>query len=160
MQNIRYLGWMPLRSRFGSCRKSLALRRKYSSIECTICIPSYKSSSTFRIRRACLFPSQLICYYVSYFQFVGLLRRGISLVARPLPTQATRRKPATSVCSHLLTLVPCLRIFLPWKWRWYVLPKRQLTQDLHGATSQKTAFFRSTIVFNLPHSGSEEIYGN
>jgi hypothetical protein len=24
---------------------------------------------------------------------------------------------------HLLTLVPRSRIFLPWKWRWYVLPK-------------------------------------
>jgi hypothetical protein len=36
-----------------------------------------------------------------------------------------------SVCSHLLTLVPCLRIFLPWRWRQYVPPKCQFTQDLH-----------------------------
>jgi hypothetical protein len=48
-----------------------------------------------------------------------------------------------SVCNHLLTLVPCSRIFLPWRWRRYVLPKRRFIQDLHGATSQKTAFFKS-----------------
>jgi hypothetical protein len=42
---------------------------------------------------------------------------------------------------RLLTLVPRSRIFLPWRWRRYVPPKRRFTQDLHGATSQKTAFF-------------------
>jgi hypothetical protein len=31
--------------------------------------------------------------------------------------------------------------FLPWRWRRYVPPKRRFTQDLHGTTSQKTAFF-------------------
>jgi hypothetical protein len=42
---------------------------------------------------------------------------------------------------HLLTLVPGSRIFLPWRWRRYIPPKGRFTQDLHGATSQKTAFF-------------------
>jgi hypothetical protein len=42
---------------------------------------------------------------------------------------------------HLLTLVSRARIFLPWRWRRYVPPKRRFAQDLHGATSQKTAFF-------------------
>jgi hypothetical protein len=51
-----------------------------------------------------------------------------------------------SVCSHLLTLVPRSRIFLPWRWRRYVPPKCRLTQDLHGATSQKTTFFIVTAV--------------
>jgi hypothetical protein len=51
-----------------------------------------------------------------------------------------------SVCSHLPTLVPRSRIFLPWKWRRYVPPKRRFTQDLHGATSQKTVFFIVTAV--------------
>jgi hypothetical protein len=46
-----------------------------------------------------------------------------------------------SVCSHLLTLVHRSRIFLPWRWRRYVPPKRRLTQDLHSATSQKTTLF-------------------
>jgi hypothetical protein len=50
------------------------------------------------------------------------------------------------VCSHLLTLVPRSRIFLPWRWRRCVPPKRQLTLDLHGATSQKTTFFIVTAV--------------
>jgi hypothetical protein len=31
-------------------------------------------------------------------------------------------------------------IFLPWRWRRYFPPKRRFTQDIHGATSQKTAF--------------------
>jgi hypothetical protein len=48
--------------------------------------------------------------------------------------------------SHLLKLVPHLWIFLPWRRRWYVPPKHQFTQDLHSATSQKTAFFIATAV--------------
>jgi hypothetical protein len=50
------------------------------------------------------------------------------------------------VCSYLLTLVPRRRIFLPWRWRRYDPPKRRFTQYLHGATSQKTAFFIVTAV--------------
>jgi hypothetical protein len=46
-----------------------------------------------------------------------------------------------SCVSHLLTLVPRSLIFLPWRWRRYVPPKRRFTQYLYGATSQKTAFF-------------------
>jgi hypothetical protein len=48
--------------------------------------------------------------------------------------------------SHLLTLVPRSRSFPPWRWRRYINPKRQFTQDLHGATSQKTTFFIVTAV--------------
>jgi hypothetical protein len=48
--------------------------------------------------------------------------------------------------SHLLTLVPRSRIFIPWRWRRLVPPKRRFTQHLHGATSQKTAFFIVTAV--------------
>jgi hypothetical protein len=47
-----------------------------------------------------------------------------------------------SVCSHPLKLVPCWQIFILWTWRWYVHLKHRFTQDLHGATSQKTAFFK------------------
>jgi hypothetical protein len=50
-------------------------------------------------------------------------------------------------CRHQLTLVPLSRIFLPWRRRWYVPPKRQFTKDLHGATSQKTALFIVTVLF-------------
>jgi hypothetical protein len=49
-------------------------------------------------------------------------------------------------CSHLATLVLRSRIFLPWRWRRYVPPKRRLTQDLHSATSQKTTFFIVTAM--------------
>jgi hypothetical protein len=51
-----------------------------------------------------------------------------------------------ALCSHLLTLVPRSRIFLPWRWRWYDPLKHQFTQDLHGATSLKMAFFIVTAV--------------
>jgi hypothetical protein len=44
------------------------------------------------------------------------------------------------------TLVPRSWIFLPWRWRRYVPPKRRFTLDIHGATSQKTAFFKFTAV--------------
>jgi hypothetical protein len=47
---------------------------------------------------------------------------------------------------HLLTLVPRSRIFLPWRWRRSVPPKRRFTQELHGATSQKTAFFINVYI--------------
>jgi hypothetical protein len=43
--------------------------------------------------------------------------------------------------SYVFTLVPRSRIFLPWRWRRYIFPKRQYTQELQGATSQETAFF-------------------
>jgi hypothetical protein len=46
----------------------------------------------------------------------------------------------------MLTLVPRSRIFLPWRWRRYVPPKRRFTQYLHGTTSQKTELF---IVYSL-----------
>jgi hypothetical protein len=44
-------------------------------------------------------------------------------------------------CQYVRHLHHRSRIFLPWRWRRYVPPKRRLTQELHGATSQKTAFF-------------------
>jgi hypothetical protein len=47
----------------------------------------------------------------------------------------------------VLTLVPRSWIFLPWRWRRYVPPKYQFTQDLHGAISQKTAFFSCVFTF-------------
>jgi hypothetical protein len=49
-------------------------------------------------------------------------------------------------CSHLLMMVPRSRIFLPWRCRRYIPPKRQFTQDMHSATSQKTAFFELLFV--------------
>jgi hypothetical protein len=52
----------------------------------------------------------------------------------------------SSVCSHLLTLVPRLQIFLPWRWRRYIPPKCRFKQDLHGSTSKKTAFFIVTAM--------------
>jgi hypothetical protein len=39
-----------------------------------------------------------------------------------------------------------VRIFLSWRCRRYVPPKRRFTQDLHGATSQKAAFFIVTAM--------------
>jgi hypothetical protein len=59
---------------------------------------------------------------------------------------ASEEPARVSVCSHLFTLVPRSRIFVPWRWRQYVPPKRRFTQDLHGATSQKTTFFIVTAV--------------
>jgi hypothetical protein len=52
-------------------------------------------------------------------------------------------------CIHLLTLVPRSRIFLPWRWRRYFLPKRRFTQDLHGATSQNMTLFKLKVVYHF-----------
>jgi hypothetical protein len=45
-----------------------------------------------------------------------------------------------------LTLVPRSWISVLWRWRRYVPPKRWFTQNLHGATSKKTAFFMITAM--------------
>jgi hypothetical protein len=54
------------------------------------------------------------------------------------------------VCSNLNIPVPRSRIFVPWRWKRYVPPKRRFTQDLHNATPQKTAF----VIHSLPHTSS------
>jgi hypothetical protein len=46
-----------------------------------------------------------------------------------------------------VALVPRSWIFLPWRWKRYVPPKRRFTQDIHGATSQNTAFFIVYFVY-------------
>jgi hypothetical protein len=71
------------------------------------------------------------------------MRRRVDLVR----TDVSEERIA--VCSHLLTLVPRSRILLPWRWRWYVLPKRRFTQHLHGTTSQMTAFFTSIYIYAI-----------
>jgi hypothetical protein len=53
------------------------------------------------------------------------------------------RERGTSVSKQLQTRS---RIFLPWRWRRYVPPKRRFVQERHGATSQKAAFFIVTAV--------------
>jgi hypothetical protein len=52
-----------------------------------------------------------------------------------------------------LTLVARSWIFLLWRWRRYVLPKRRFTHDLQGATSQKTTIFIMRLVLkNMAHT--------
>jgi hypothetical protein len=63
-------------------------------------------------------------------------RRFVGTYRLHLQGRKIRERRTSPVCSHLLTLVPRSRIFLPWRWR----------QDLHCATSQKTAFFIVTAV--------------
>jgi hypothetical protein len=38
--------------------------------------------------------------------------------------------------------VPRSADFLPWRWRWYIPPKRRFEYRLHGAISQKMATFK------------------
>jgi hypothetical protein len=66
------------------------------------------------------------------------------------PQWSRRQKMNNVRCSHLLTLAPRSRIFLPWRRRRYVPPKRRFTQDVHSATSQRTAFF---TVFTVDQYG-------
>jgi hypothetical protein len=68
-------------------------------------------------------------------------------------------KPVKGSCSHLHTLLPRSRIFLPWRWRLSVLPKRRFTQDLHVPHPRKrhsstiTIFIlRKFIIHNNPVS--------
>jgi hypothetical protein len=68
-----------------------------------------------------------------------------AVAGQELRKYATIPQPSLSN-SHLLTLVPRSPIILPCRWRRYVPPKRRFTQDLHGVTSLKTAFFIVTAV--------------
>jgi hypothetical protein len=63
--------------------------------------------------------------------------------------KSTSEEPAWAVGCSLQSPAHAgssLEDFPPWRWRPYVPPKGWLTQDLHGATSQKTAFFIVTAV--------------
>jgi hypothetical protein len=57
-------------------------------------------------------------------------------------------------------LVPRSRIFLPWRWRRYVTSKRRFTQEVHSATSKKTAFFFPSLVWNIVFTFSWRDWGN
>jgi hypothetical protein len=56
--------------------------------------------------------------------------------------------------SHRNTLAPRSRVFLPWRWRRYVLAKRLFTQDLHGATSQKRALSFGSVQISWANSNT------
>jgi hypothetical protein len=48
-----------------------------------------------------------------------------------------------------------LLIFSPWRWKWYVPPKRQLTLNgLHGVIYQKIVFLITTAVRTSNHTSS------
>jgi hypothetical protein len=64
------------------------------------------------------------------------------------PRARNQREQVAADC-HMLTLVSRSWMFLPWRWRRNVLPKRRFTQHLHGATSQKTAFFMWRMVCHI-----------
>jgi hypothetical protein len=55
------------------------------------------------------------------------------------------------VCSHLLTLIPRSRIFLPWRCRRYIPPKKSVhtRTTRHHIPPQKTAFFNVYSCFLL-----------
>jgi hypothetical protein len=75
------------------------------------------------------------------FIFRGKIRdRGTSM-SRWLQTESPVWQSAATCSRWFLA-----RGFSPWRWRLYVRPKRWFTQDLHDATSQKTAFFIVTAV--------------
>jgi hypothetical protein len=46
-------------------------------------------------------------------------------------------------------VAPLSRIFLPWRWRQFVPPKRRFTQDLHGPISRNRTFFNRSTCFVL-----------
>jgi hypothetical protein len=66
-------------------------------------------------------------------------------------------KTEAKVCSHLLTLVPRSRIFLHWRWRRYVPPKRRFTQDLHGDTYQKRHAPTATVNCDVSLEGGGNV---
>jgi hypothetical protein len=76
----------------------------------------------------------------------NILYKHVSLVYGSWGVDNLWRMLSSGMWRHLLTLVPHSRIFLPWRWRRYVPPKRRFTQDLHGGTCQKATFFIVTAM--------------
>jgi hypothetical protein len=60
--------------------------------------------------------------------------------------KSASEEPECAGGCRLSLLVPRSRNFVPWRWRRCVTSKLRFTQDLHGATSQKTAFSIVTAV--------------
>jgi hypothetical protein len=64
----------------------------------------------------------------------------------------TQYRYFVSFGKNIVSIFTCWRGFIAlgflvlWEWRRYFPPKRRLTEYLHGATSQKMAFFRVTAV--------------
>jgi hypothetical protein len=69
-------------------------------------------------------------------------RRNISLPSLGSMSKLSK-KPAyhPSSTDSLLDL-----LFEPWRWRWYVPPKRRIISKLHGVTTQKKALSTTTAV--------------
>jgi hypothetical protein len=90
----------------------------------------------------------VLCSYEYFNEPIFGFHKVMELLGQLLDYKLLKKEYSScgSVCSHLLTLVPRLRIFLPSRWRRYVPPKRLFTQDLHGATSQMTAFFLLNLI--------------
>jgi hypothetical protein len=84
--------------------------------------------------------------YLTLTQSLTTLANSVTHQPTPLHWLTPLQWLLTNLCCHLLTLVPRSLIFLPWRWKRYVPPKRRFTQDLHGTTSQKTTFFIITAV--------------
>jgi hypothetical protein len=76
-------------------------------------------------------------------RFGGTYR--LHLQGKKNPRVRNQRKQVAVCSSWFLTR----GFFLPWRWRRYVPPKRWFTQDLHGATSQKTVSFIGKIHFRI-----------
>jgi hypothetical protein len=79
------------------------------------------------------------------------------------PKMEVLRSSETSVhfcVANCRTLVSCLADFQPWRWRWYVPPKRRFTYGLHGAISQKLAILITTAVRISNPTQSSNVYAN
>jgi hypothetical protein len=63
-------------------------------------------------------------------------------------SSCVNRRFGRSFRSYLLMMVPRSQILLSWRWRRNDPQKRRFTQELHGATTQKTAFFSFNIIAN------------
>jgi hypothetical protein len=104
-------------------------------ISCAINVTSWRMPSSGMWRRV-----DLVWTDISEERIASIFRVEKSASEEPARASGCR------VWRVLLKLVPRSRNFLPWRWRRYVSPKCRFTQDLHGATSHKTAFFLVTVV--------------
>jgi hypothetical protein len=59
---------------------------------------------------------------------------------------------------RVVSFTPQPRIFLPRRWRQHNPPKLRFSQDLHDATSQKTAFFMATSVKTSNATSGKYLY--
>jgi hypothetical protein len=87
-----------------------------------------------------------LCRYFANQHFGGMYRLHVQGIRNPRVMNQHEQVAVDSCTATCSRWFIARGLLIPWRWRRYTPPKRRLTKYLHGATSQKTAFFMYALV--------------